>query len=133
MSISNYNIDVDANRYKKTYFNGYVDVSGNMLVRGANSLWLDTTASIKLNGGTVVTLSNLELATLDGITTGVSIQSQINSKGTDITTLNTKTQNLTATNLLTTFANGITITTGNLTLTNGNIVLTSGDLSIILG
>jgi len=114
------------NRYSGSYFNGNVDASGNVIVRGTNSLWLDTNASMKLNGGTITTLSTSELATLDGITTGVSIQSQINGKATttDVSTLIAKTQNQSATSSLTTFANGVTLTTGNLTLSNG-------DLSII--
>lgn len=114
------------NRLDGSYINDSLDCSGNIICRGSNSLWLDTNTSIKLNNaGTVTTLSRDELSYLDGVTS--SIQTQINGKATtgDVTTLQTKTQNITATSVLTTIEDNVTLSTGNLSLTNGDLTIAS--------
>jgi len=134
MSIPTWLAIATNNRLDGSYIQGDCDVTGNVICRGTNSIWLDTNSSIKLNNsGTVTTLSIAELQTLDAITTGVSIQTQINGKATatDVTNLQTKTQNISsATSVLTTFEDSVILTAGNLTLSLGNLILTSGDLSI---
>lgn len=76
------------NRLDGSYINDNLDCSGNIIVRGPYSLWIDTASSIKLNNaGVVTTISRDELSYLDGVTSAIQTQ---------LTNLQVKTGNTTA-------------------------------------
>ena len=83
MSLNTWLGDTGANRYKQTYFNGFVDINNSDLILRNGNIYLGTTGS---TGGTnafiinnSISISKNELAALDGA--NGNLQSQINIIG----------------------------------------------------
>ena len=95
MSLNNWLGDTGANRYKQTYFNGFVDINNSDLILRNGNIYLGTgstggTGAFIINNS--ISISKNELAALDGATG--NLQNLLNNFGATGAAYTTSVHNL---------------------------------------